>query len=174
MSIKKLSFIGLFIYFFLLTFNVTGQDVRPVEGFRNIEWGMSVDEIKLEAEDDPIFNLVQEYSNIKVYTTVEDDHTVGTVNLDEILYYFHDEAGFFKFVLSGNSDQNEEMDALLKNRFGNNFNNYIHEPHSHMIWDINGVIVNYREQVSEDFVLTVISDQIQKFRSEQNQNIDDF
>jgi hypothetical protein len=149
---------------------LVAQNIDPITGFRDMKWGVSLD----EATQAMSLTLENQNGKIKTFISPTDNHEIGTVKLEEIYYFFHNEAGFFKLALSGNAKDNDEMDAILKNRLGKNFERILNPTHSHQIWEIGDVTANFRQQRSEDFSLTLRSEVIADYKKEMNEVISDF
>lgn len=154
----------------LIGISVIAQPVDPITGFRDMYWGYSLD----EAMEDMSLTLEYQNGKIKTFISPTDSHEIGTVKLNEIYYFFHDDAGFFKITLSGNASNNEEMDAILKNRLGKKYERILNPTHSHLMWEIGDVTADYRQQRSEDFSLTLRSEAIADYKREMNDVITDF
>lgn len=161
--------IGKVILVLLLTLTVAiGQD--PIEGFRDMKWGTSIDKAK-EMMD---LNEQEVNGPVTIYASPTDSHALGSLTLKEIYYFFHDEAGFYKVVLSGNGNENEEMDAILKNRLGRDYENIVNPSHTHKIWKVGDVMADYKEQLSKDFSFTIRSEAIADYEASRNKKITDF
>lgn len=154
---------------------LSAQDFDPITDFRGLEWGTPVEEAMLGHEKAPDFDLVATVGQRQTYQLANDDLKIGTVLLEKIYYFFHEEAGFYKVIFVGQSNQNDEMDALLVNRLGDGFETLLDATNAHMIWSgKNGVYVDFEEQMSEDFSLTIESDTLRNYLTGKNQSIEDF
>lgn len=156
--------------FSFIAISVSAQNIEPINGFRDMSWGASLDEAMPKLS----LTLKNEHGPVKTFISPNDSHQLGTVNLREIYYYFHKEAGFFKVVLSGDEKDNDDMDAILKNRLGKKFERLISPTHSNLIWEIGDVTANYRQQFSQDFSLSLRSEVIADYKKEMNEVITDF
>lgn len=167
------------IFYFLMMILPAGhlfaQNFDPITDFRGLEWGTPVEAATLGDMEAPDFDLVATVGQRQTYQLANDDLKIGTVLLEKIYYFFHEEAGFYKVILVGQSNQNDEMDALLVNRLGDKFETLLNATNAHMIWSSkNGVYVDYEEQMSEDFSLTIESDTLRSYLRGKNRSIDDF
>ncbi|WP_235297412.1 hypothetical protein [Portibacter marinus] len=147
---------------------INAQD--PIEGFRDMKWGTSFEKA------DEMMDLSKQETNgkIEIYASPTDSHQLGTVELKEIYYFFHKDAGFFKIVMSGNESENEEMGAILKNRLGLDYDTVMDPSHSHNIWVVDDVTVVYKQQLSKDFIVSIRSEAIANYKKSLNQTITDF
>ena len=167
-------FIILISTILLSSLYVSGQEINPIEGFRGLEWMTAMEEASFETMEDPYFNDVEVLGSVHVYSIPDDIQKLGTAELSEILYFFHENAGFFKVMLVGKPGFSEEMEAILENRLGKQYEYFINSTETHKIWNIGDVMVDYRKQRSQDFDVTITSTAISQWQEDKNETINDF
>lgn len=153
---------------------IFSQDVDPVLGFRGLEWGEQMSNGTFNEISNPEFTTTEDLDKVKIVKLINDDYTIGTATLNDIIYFFHDDAGFFKYTLVGNAENSDEMDAILENRLGKNYEYAIQSTETYKIWNIGDVRVEFRKQRSQDFYVTITSDAIAKWQIDMNETINDF
>lgn len=173
---KKQLLTNILIFIFSISlFSVNGQDeIKPIDDFRGIAWGTMKKDAKFKDGTEPVWSPVTETATISIYTATNDDNNIGSVELEDVFYYFHNEAGLYKVIIKGLGSQNDEMDAMLKRRLGSDFRNVYNSTNAHMIWEMDDMIVDYMEHFSKDFQLTIESNAIAEAKAKMNRNIEDF
>lgn len=151
------------------------QAQEAVEDFRGLKWGTPFDEV--EFNDDRDATLLYRGGNEEVgkyYVRRDEDLTIGTVLLDDIYYVFDGQDRFYKVVMNGKADANEDMEYILQKRFGRADKRYRRSPKYVRRWEVGDVNVIFSEQRSKDFVLQLESEADVKTYVDINSNITDF
>jgi hypothetical protein len=162
------------LLFILCTSILQGKEIDPTEGLRGLTWGEKIPYANFRNNENPEFTITENLGKINLAQLINDDYTIGTVTLNEIIYFFHDDAGFFKYMLVGNAENSDDMDAILKNRLGKDYEYTVQSTETYKVWTLGDVRMEFRKQKSKDFYVTITSADLAQWQISMNKTINDF
>lgn len=166
---KKINIILLFL--FATTIGWTQQEVSD---FRGLAWNTPLEEVAFDNEDkiDLIHRGRSATSNY--YERRYENLTIGTAVLESIIYVFDENDAFYKVILSGSANANEDMEYILLKKFGKPDKRLRKNTKFIRVWNVGDVDVVLSEQRSKDFVVHFESNVAEDNFEKINSNIDDF
>ena len=146
---------------------------EPVADFRGLAWGTPLEEATLDGKKVDL-QYYTTINNENYYYLPDDELEIGTAELQQIFYVFDEHKRFFKVVIDGKPESNEEMSFILAKRFGSPTTIRRRETKFISGWEIGSVDVLLTEWRSEDYLLQIESVADDRYENEVNSEIDDF
>lgn len=133
----------------LVSLSIFAWTQEKVEDFRGIDWGTA--RSAFDFEENLISKGATESSTY--YERDGEDLTIGTAMLENIFYVFDDRERFYKVVLNGTSQYNEDMEYILLQRFGKPDKRFRKNAKFVRMWNIGkvNIICNYSGSQIHDF-----------------------
>ncbi|MDX1666287.1 MAG: hypothetical protein R3350_03615 [Saprospiraceae bacterium] len=166
--------IGLALIFMFPVFG-TSQIQGNIEGFRGLQWGTHVDSVTIHGEEVEMeLYTTTDMNKEKLYRLEEEDLTIGTAELNDIYYVFDDQDRFFRVIINGKADYNEDMEFILQNKFGPADMRFRKNGKFVRNWTLKDVSLIFEESRTKDFTVIIESDRDERDFYQINTQVDDF
>jgi len=153
----------------ITSFAINGKDV---DGFRDIKWGTTLDDIKNQRS---VIDADEDFDDMNAYVFVDENYNIGTVTMDAIYYTFNEDNKFYKVTCMGARDQMPDMLFILKNKFGEPNTKADMDTGKFREWTMDQVKFQLNNDYnSEYFTLTIISDWAKMEKFKINSSVSDF
>jgi hypothetical protein len=160
--------------FLLISLSLTALRAQEaVKDFRGISWGTSRTDMPFELKKADMRNQ-PELADLSLYRRPGEDLTIGTATLKNIYYGFDEKQRLNLVVLEGTPESNEDMEYILRQRFGKADGRVRQGGKFIRGWSVGRVDVVFTESRSKDYTVLLEANEDEDAFYEINTSIEDF
>lgn len=168
-----MNYLKIAIVIFLLL-PLSAQSQLNIDDFRGAKWGQTMDEIQFDHNKNPVFIREGKSGPYTIYSLQNENHQMGTAKLKHIHYHFNKNGKFVRVIIEGSDEYNEDIESILANRLPPPDKTVLYQWEVIRTWEDDQVVVIFREQKEQDFVLELNSKVGLLAKMKKNATIDDF